>query len=174
MADEHGPFMDSGFNDDTIWRFGGCAVRLQVGTVAGGGAFTSGGPAIIADENHIAVGAVSVAVNSSGQIVVTTDGGIAPITSCVVVPDETLAGAGVTAGASHGPTSTVITMSQGGSALDLTTQTDWNAVAGTNANLWISWKAPVVRGVGEPSIAQQCLDLINTNILPRLAALEGN
>lgn len=173
MADEYGPYMDSGFHNDTVWRFGGCVIRLVAGTVAGGGAFTDGGPLILADENHISVGAESVAVNSLGQIVVTTDGGIAPISWCVVDEDESISAIGVQAGASHGPTSTVIVLSQNNVALDLTQQAAWNIVAGTNANLWISWGAPVVRGVGQPSLAQQAIDLY-TALEARVAALEGN
>jgi hypothetical protein len=173
MANEHGNFMDSGFHNDTVWRFGGCVIRLEPGTVAGGGAFTSGGPRIHADANHISVGAMSVAVNSSGNIVVTTDGGIAPITWCVVTPDEALAAIGISSGASHGPTSTVIVLSQADVALNLTTQTDWNKVAGESSNLWISWGSPVVRGVGADSLAQQAIDLY-TALEARVAALEGN
>lgn len=171
MANEHGDFMDSGANADTEWRFGGCVVRLEPGTVAGGGSFSSGGPVIHADINHISIGAVSVAVNSSGQIVITTDGGIAPITWCNVDEDETLSAAGVTAGASWGPTSTVITLARAGVTLNLTLQADWNIAAGANANLWVSWGAPVYRGVGAPSKADQALALIAA-LDARLSAVE--
>lgn len=173
MANEYGNFMDSGFHDDTRWRMGGCVIRLGIGTVAGGGAFTSGGPLIHADENHISVGAISVAVNGTGNLVITTDGGIAPITWCLVDEDEALSAAGIQAGASWNATTTTIFMSQGGAALDLTTQTDWDAVAGSSSNLWVSWGAPVYRGVGEPSLAQQAIDLY-TALEARVAALEGN
>jgi hypothetical protein len=174
MANEYGNFMDSSFNQDTIWNFGACVIRLDPGTVAGGGAFSSGGPRILADENHIAVGAISVAVNASGNIVITTDGGVAPIGACLIGADESLSAKNALPGPSEGPTSTVVVIGQGGAALNLTTQTAWDAVAGTSTNLWCFWAGPVFRGVGQPSIAQQCLDLINDNILPRIAALEGN
>lgn len=174
MADEHGAFMDSGFNDDTVFRKGGCVIRLEPGTVAGGGAFSSGGPRIHADANHISIGATGVSVNSLGQLVITTDGGIAPICDVNVTADEYLVGIGVAGGPSWGPTTTTIVVSQNGSVLDLTDQADWNIVAASTANFWVGWEAPVVRGIGEPSLAQQCLDLINDNILPRIAALEGN
>lgn len=173
MANEHGPFMDSGSHNDTVWRFGGCVLRLDPGTVAGGGAFTSGGPRIHADANHISVGAMSVAVNSSGNIVITTDGGIAPITWCHVTPDETLAGIGIASGPSHNATSTVIILSQNNVQLNLSTQVDWDKVAGGSSNLWVSWAAPVSRGIGESSLAQQAIDLY-TALEARVAALEGN
>lgn len=173
MSNEYGNYMDSGFNNDTVFRLGGCVIRLEPGTVSGGGAFASGGPYIHADENHIAVGAVSVAVNGAGNLVITTDGGIAPITWCHVTPDETLAGLGITSGPSHNPTSTVIILSDGGTQLDLTGQTDWDTVAGGSSNLWVSWGAPVVRGVGADSLAQQAMDLY-TALAARVAALEGN
>lgn len=173
MANEYGNFMDSGFNNDTEWRLGGCVIRLEPGTVGGGGTFVSGGPRIHADENHIAVGATGVAVNSAGNLVITTDGGIAPITWCHTVPDEALASIGMVSGPSQAPTSTVVIMSIGDVQLNLADQTDWDTVAGGSSNLWVSWGAPVVRGVGAPSLAQQAIDLY-TALEARVAALEGN
>lgn len=172
MANEHGNFMDSGANNDTVWRFGGCVVHLEPGTVSGGGAFASGGPSILADANHISVGAVSVSVNASGNLVVATDGGIAPITWALVDEDEILSARSVTAGISHNATTTVITCGKNNAALDLTTQAGWDAVAGSSANLWISWGAPVSRGVGNVSLAQQAINLF-TALEARVAALES-
>jgi hypothetical protein len=173
MANEYGNFMDAGGNDDTIWRFGGCVVRLEPGTVTGGGTFASGGPSILADADHISVGAISVAVNASGYIVVTTDGAIAPICWADANPDESLAALAVDSGASWNPTTTSIIMSKDGVQLNLTNQADWDAVAGSSNNLWVSWGAPVYRGVGADSLAQQAIDLY-TALEARVAALEGN
>jgi hypothetical protein len=173
MANEYGDYMDSGFNDDTVWRFGGCAIRLEDGTVSGGGAFASGGPVIIADGPHVAVGVVSVAVNGSGNLVITTDGSFNPICIAHVTPDETLAARGISCGPSVGTVTTVVSFSKADVQLDLTTQLGWDAVSGSSSNIWVSWGAPIVRGVGEASLAQQAIDLY-TALEARVAALEGN
>lgn len=173
MANEYGDFMDSGFNDDTIWRLGGCPIRLDAGTVAGGGSFSSGGPYIIADGPHVAVGVVSVEVNSAGNLLITTDGSFSPICIAHVTPDETLAGRGISCGPSVGTTTTVVSFSKADVQLDLTTQTDWDKVAGSSSNIWVSWASPIVRGIGQPSLAQQAIDLY-TALEARVAALEGN
>lgn len=173
MANEYGDFMDSGFNDDTIWRIGGCAIRLEAGTVSGGGAFASGGPSIIADGPHVAVGVVSVAVNSGGNLVITTDGSFTPICAVHVTPDEALAANGVSCGPSVGTLTTIVSFSKADVQLDLTTQTDWDAVAGSSSNIWVSWASPIVRGTGADSLAQQAIDLY-TALEARVAALEGN
>jgi hypothetical protein len=173
MANEYGDFMDSGFNDDTIWRLGGGPIRLDSGTVAGGGAFSSGGPFIIADGPHVAVGLVSVAVNGSGNLVITTDGSFTPVCRVHVTPDETLAARGISCGPSVGTLTTVVSFSKADVQLDLTTQTDWDAVSGSSANIWVSFGSPIVRGIGEPSLAQQAIDLY-TALEARVAALEGN
>ena len=162
MANEYGDSMDSGANDDTRWRFGGCVVRLG-----------ESGPYIHADGQHISIGATSVEIDSNGYLLINTDGHIAPICWAMAVPDETLARDVVITGPSWAANTTRIGFAKAGSALDLSDPSDYAEVSGSNTNIWVSWAAPVYRGVGEPSLAQQALDLINNNILPRLAALES-
>jgi len=173
MANEYGNYQDSGFNDDTIWRLGGGPIKLDPGTVAGGGAFSSGGPSIIADGPHVAVGVVSVEVNSAGNLLITTDGSFNPICIAHVTPDETLAARGISCGPSVGTTTTVVSFSKADVQLNLTVQADWDAVAGSSSNIWVSWASPIVRGVGAVSLAQQAIDLY-TALEARVAALEGN
>jgi len=160
MANEHGNFMDSGANNDTVWRFGGAAIRLEPGTVAGGGAFSNGGPSIIADGPHVAVGVVSVEVNGSGNLLITTDGSFNPICIARVNPDETLAARGISCGPSVGTTTTIVSFSKADVQLDLTTQVDWDKVAGSSANIWVEWGSPIYRGIGQDSKADRALAAI--------------
>jgi hypothetical protein len=162
MANEYGPNMDSGFNDDTIWRFGGAPIGLR-----------DSGPEIIADGPHVAVGVVGVSINGAGNLVIETDGSIDPICIAGATPDETLSGVDVDCGPSVASASTVVVFSKNGVHLDLNNATDYAVVKGSSSNIWAFWGSPVVRGTGGPSLAQQALDLINNNILPRLAALES-
>lgn len=171
MSNEHGNFMDSGANSDTVWLKGGGAIKLEPGTVSGGGAFASGGPSVIADGPHVAVGIVSVAVNGSGNLVITTDGSFTPICRVWVTPDETLAGRGISCGPSVGTTTTIITFSKADVQLDLTTQLGWDAVAGSSANIWVGWESPVYRGVGQPSKEDQALAMLAL-LDARLTAVE--
>jgi len=171
VANEHGPNMDSGANADTEWLKGGGPIKLEPGTVSGGGGFASGGPSVIADGPHVAVGIVDVSVNASGNLVITTDGSFNPICRVWVTPDETLAARGVSCGPSVGTTTTIVSFSKADVALDLTTQAGWDAVAGSSSNIWVGWEAPVYRGVGQPSKADQAIALLAA-IDARLTAVE--
>jgi hypothetical protein len=172
VANEYGDYLDSGANADTVWLKGGGPIKLETGTVSGGGGFSSGGPSIIADGPHVAVGIVSVSVNSAGNLVVTTDGSFTPICRVWAQPDETLAARGISCGPSVGTTTTVISFSKADVQLDLTTQAGWDAVSGSSANIWVGWESPVYRGVGDPSKADQALALIAA-LDARLATVEA-
>src|SRR5690606_42071911 len=80
MANEYGDSMDSGANDDTRWRFGGCVDRLG-----------ESGPYIYADGQHISIGATSVEIDSNGYLLINTYGHISPICWAIALPDATLA-----------------------------------------------------------------------------------
>src|SRR5690606_14004265 len=133
-------------NDDTRFRLGGCIVLLP-----------AGGPEILADGNHVSVGATGASIDGTGRIVGTADGSISPVLWGIVTPDESLAADGVICGASVGFDQTVITVYRNGSVLDLSDPADYAQISGDSANLWVSWAAPVYRGTGEPSLAQQAL-----------------
>lgn len=161
MADEHGPYMDASYLDDTEFGYIHGVIRFEPGTVAGGGAFLTGGPKIHANSAHIASGLVSVLVDANGRLVINTDSsGYGWMGAIVAEEDETLSARDVVAGPSGGNGLIRCKFTQNGTYLDLTQQADWNVVAGVESNLWILGRYVKHRGVGLPSKGQQALDRI--------------
>lgn len=150
MADEYGPYRDA-IAPDIEWEIRTCVVRFEPGTVNGDGTFESGGPYIHANSTHVSVGVVDVHVTTAGQLEVVNDGG-APIGSIACVPDESLVQRGIDLGPSGGAPGTRFTARQEGvGQLNLTQQADWDAIAGVNCNVWLTWLTPAVRSAGRPS-----------------------
>jgi hypothetical protein len=173
MADEYGAYKDSSVNDDIEWGKIACVVRFEPGTVAGGGAFTSGGPYIHANSGHIAVGATGVSVDASGRLVITTDSlGNGTVGTANADEDETLSSLGIQAGISGGNGTLTLKLAQNGTFLDLTQQAAWNIVASPDANIWVSVDYVKARGVGLPSKADQALTQI-AQMNQRLASIES-
>jgi hypothetical protein len=173
MADEYGAFMDSSLNEDTEWGKITGVIRFEPGTVAGGGAFITGGPYLHANSGHIAVGITGVSVNASGRLVITTDSlNQGSVGSVNADEDETLSGLGIMAGVSGGNGTLTIKLAQNGVVLDLTQQAAWDIVAGPDSNIWVTVDYVKHRGIGLPSKADQALMLL-AQLDQRLAAVES-
>lgn len=177
MANEYGSFQDAE-NPDNEWTLRGCVIRLEPGSVNSDGTFDSGGPRVHANSAHIAVGVEGVKVNSSGYLELELDGG--PITAILATPDETLTARGIWCGPSGEASITKLRFYKVGTgALDLTDQSDWDAVAGSLSNVWLAWLTCGTRGTGQPSKADQALtraaalETAVTALTSRVAALEA-
>lgn len=169
MADEYGPYRDA-IAPDIEWDLRTCVIRFEPGIVNGDGTFETGGPYIHANETHVSVGVVDVHVTSAGQLEVINDGG-APIGSIVCTPDESLVGRGIDLGPSGGAPGTRFTARQEGvGILNLTQQSDWDAIAGETCNVWLAWLTPAVRSSGRPSLSDRidAIELAVANIQRRL------
>jgi len=107
---------------------------------------------------------------SSGRIRLVTDGAL--MGTVIVGIDETAARQGLSFGPSGGNTYANIECAKLGVFQDLRIQSVYDAVASGNLNIWVVFLSPLVRGVGDPSKADQALALI-TALEARVTALEA-
>lgn len=147
-ADEYGQYMDRVYapiDERLAWR--GCVLRFGPGAVRTDGTFPSGGgPYIFSDRSHISVGCRSTRISSGGDLVITTDDGMVPMSSAWVVGDETLASRGIICGPSVGSLATTIRCHKSGvGRLYLNRQAHWDAISGSTSNVWAGWFSVVSR-----------------------------
>lgn len=91
------------------------------------------------NKTHHSRGIKSVAIDKrTGGIKVVRDR-VDAIISVSADPDETLAHKNIDIGISGGGTSTYVLFYQDGKRLDLNKKTDYNKVASSTSNFWISW-----------------------------------
>lgn len=119
--------------DDTL--VSGCVIRFSD---------PDGYPSIHSNAAHISAGCKSVGINPNGRLVVNqtiTDPAANPIVFAFAQADETLAGRGITIGASGGTADTeyVLFDAHLGRQLDLTKRSDRMRVQGKFSNAWLGW-----------------------------------
>ena len=104
----------------------GCVIR-----------FTPTGPVIHVNATHACTGATSVTVNDEGSLRIDQTNGGGRIAAVTVAVDETLAGRGVSCGASGGVGTTLVR------CFDSTTgeliRADSPRLVGVLSNLWLTW-----------------------------------
>lgn len=158
--DEYGSYRDAWQADnETAIRY--CCVRITDGThnTTDPNFITNPGLYIHNNSGHISVGAEQVRIDkTSGWIRVDTPGSLNGVP--LVTGDETAATQGLLFGASGGNDYVSIACYKvGTAAMDLRVQATYDIVASANLNLWIAWLSPLVRGVGDPSLADRIADL---------------
>lgn len=175
MSDEYGLNCDAWQPDnETALRYG--CIRIQDGIHEDLDAdyLTNPGLRLLNDEGHRSVGILPLIriEKSTGRIVVDTDGATngAPFPG----PDETAVSGGYRFGATGGSGGQIrIQCAKPGVGLmDLADQGVYDSVASQFLNVWLLWVSPLVRGMGDPSKADQALTLYAA-LEARVAALEG-
>ena len=104
----------------------GCVIR-----------FTPGGPVIHVNATHACTGAESVTVDPDGALRIDQSGHGGRIASVTVAVDETLAGRGVSCGASGGVGITVVRCFN--AATGTLIRADSPQLVGPTSNLWLTW-----------------------------------
>lgn len=104
----------------------GCVIR-----------FTPSGPAIHVNSTHACTGATSVSVDDDGALRIDQADGPGRIASVTVAVDETLAGRGISCGASGGVGITIVRCFD--AATGEYVRADSPRLVGSRSNLWLTW-----------------------------------
>lgn len=160
MADEYGPYADA-INQDTEWQHGTAVIRLTPGSFhtdpEDTAFYINDGAYIHANSGHVNVGPSKIRFHKTYHYMRLYAPGV-HVGAVIITGDETTAKHGLRLGGSGGNNRINISAYwPDGTKLRFANATEYNSIAESGHNLWISWHWPSLRGSGGPSRIDQLI-----------------